>query len=103
MLGAPNELLFCVYFVVYCTVGILLGKSIHFYVLLARRNTFVERLFKNFFVKWSLSPQSGKYFLEPWKFSEIRDVHDEMHLIHSCYGAGWENISAIFLGVKNTF
>ena len=31
-----------------------------------------------------------KIFLEPWKFSEIRDVHDEMHLIHSCYGAGWE-------------
>ena len=31
------------------------------------------------------------------------DVRDETHTIHLCYAAGWENISAIFLGVKNTF
>ena len=31
------------------------------------------------------------------------DVFDETHIIHSCYAAGWENISAIFLGVKKTF
>ena len=42
-------------------------------------------------------------FLEAWEFSEIMDVNDEMHINHSFYAAGWENISAIFLGVKNTF
>ena len=31
------------------------------------------------------------------------DARDETQKIHSCYAAGWENISAIFLGVKNTF
>ena len=31
------------------------------------------------------------------------DVHDETRIIDSCYVAGWENIIAIFLGVKNTF
>ena len=32
------------------------------------------------------------------------DVRDEMHIIHSCYAAGWEKlISTIFLGAKNTF
>ena len=24
------------------------------------------------------------------KFAKIMDVHDEMHIIHSCYEAGWE-------------
>ena len=38
-----------------------------------------------------------------WKFAEIMDVCDETHIIHLCYAAGWENISAIFLGVQNTF
>ena len=23
-----------------------------------------------------------------WKFAEIMDVHDETHIIHSCYAAG---------------
>ena len=36
------------------------------------------------------------------KFAEIMGVHDEMHIIHVMQLAG-ENISAIFLGVKNTF
>ena len=26
----------------------------------------------------------------PWKFAEIMNVRDETHIIHSCYGAGWE-------------
>ena len=30
------------------------------------------------------------FLLEPWKLSEIMDGHDEMHIIHSCYAAGWE-------------
>ena len=48
----------------------------------------------NFFLKlWTIF----------WKFAEIMGVHDETHKVHSCYAAGWENISAIFLGVKNTF
>ena len=34
---------------------------------------------------------------------EIMDVRDETHIIHSCYAAGWKNISAIFLGVRNIF
>ena len=31
------------------------------------------------------------------------DVRDEMRIIDSCYPAGWENISAIFMGMNNTF
>ena len=38
-----------------------------------------------------------------WKFAEIMDARDKTHMIHSRYAAGWENISAIFLRVKNTF
>ena len=44
-------------------------------------------------VKWSFWLQSGeKFLLKPWKISEIMDVHDEMHIIHSCYAAGWDKI-----------
>ena len=46
---------------------------------------------------------AAKIFLESWEFSEITDVNDEIHINHSCYAASWENISAILLGVKNTF
>ena len=38
-----------------------------------------------------------------WEFAEIMDIGDETHMIHSCYATGLENISVIFLGVKNTF
>ena len=31
------------------------------------------------------------------------DVCDDTHIIHLCYAAGWKNIGAIFLGVKNSF
>ena len=31
------------------------------------------------------------------------NVHDKTHVIRSCWAADWENISAIFLGVKNTY
>ena len=37
------------------------------------------------------------------KCAEIMEVRDETHIIRKCYAAGWENISVIFLGVKNTF
>ena len=43
------------------------------------------------------------FFLAPWKFSEIMDVHGEMHMSHSCLQLAGKNINAIFLGVKNTF
>ena len=59
-LGAPNEL-FCKKSC--STRGILLGKLIHSYVLLARSNTSAGRLFENIFVKWSLSPPSGENFV----------------------------------------
>ena len=46
--------------------------------------------------------QMDNFFSEPWKFSEIMDIHDEMYIIHVMQLAG-KNISAIFLGVRNTF
>ena len=54
-----------------------------------------DTFLKNFFVKWALSSRSGEYFFLElgtifWKFSEIMDVRDETHIIHSCYAAGWE-------------
>ena len=30
------------------------------------------------------------------------DVNDEMHINYSCYAVDCDNISAIFLGMKNT-
>ena len=39
-----------------------------------------------------IAAKRGKYFLETFlKFSEIMDDHDEMHISHPCYVAGWKN------------
>ena len=52
----------------------------------------VGELFQKLFVKWALSPRSGKHFFRTLdnlrKFAEIMDVRDETHIIHSCYAAG---------------
>ena len=50
-------------------------------------------LFEKLFDKWALSPRSGEIFFRTWtilKFVEIMDVHDETHIIRSCYAARWE-------------
>ena len=39
-----------------------------------------------------------KSFQEPWKFSEVMDVHDEMHIIHPCYAAGWKKYQCYLPG-----
>ena len=55
------------------------------------------------FVKWALSKIYFGTLENLRKYPKIMDVSEETHIVHSCYGAGWENISVIFLGVKNTF
>ena len=37
-----------------------------------------------------ITAKQRKFLLEPWEFSEIMNVHDEMHISHSYYAAGWE-------------
>ena len=48
------------------TMGILLGKLIQFYVLLASLNTSAGRFSRKIFVKWALSPRSGEIFFTTW-------------------------------------
>ena len=51
----------------------------------------------NSFVKLELSPRSGKNVLDlSTIFENLLKLYvgDETHIIHLCYAAGWEKISA---------
>ena len=53
-----------------------------------------ETFSKNFLWNGHYRREAAKIFFRTldnlWKFSEVMDVRDEMHIIHSCYAAGWE-------------
>ena len=49
---------------------------------------------KNVLLNGHYRGEAAKFFFKLWtifkKSAEIMDVHDETHIIHSCYAAGWE-------------
>ena len=90
-LGAPNEL--------FCKIAVLLWvfcweNLSSFMSCWKDEMRLLGDFLKNLFVKWALWPRSGEIFFKTLhnlrKFAEIMDVHDETHIIHSCYAAGWE-------------
>ena len=84
--GAPNELfcknLFCSrYFAGKIDSLLCLAGKMKYIYWETNRKFLCEMVI--------ISEKRGKFCFEHRKFSEILDVHDEMHIIHSCYAAGW--------------
>ena len=46
--------------------------------------------FQKPFVKWALSKIYFRTLENLRKYPKIMDVSEETHIVHSCYGAGWE-------------
>ena len=46
--------------------------------------------FQKPFVKWALSKINFRTLENLRKYPKIMDVSEETHIVHSCYGAGWE-------------